>query len=205
MLRTVCSITFALMLTGCVTAINQHNADRHEVAGNAFYNQGDWVSARRQYAQAVVNSDLGRASANDKARVNYSYGRVLGIMCAYDKAEQYLRRSRELAGSGATSTYLSLYELGQISQAQGKSQEAARYFAELIPLLDQMGLRSKFPLGVADAHDRYATALEASGNREAAAAQRAEAAAIRSDYPGAVQAGAATPYGTACPAAVGTA
>ena len=64
-----------LGIAGCAAPINMRNADVHAQAGYSAQRNGDWDTARRQFAQAVVNADLGGAEAHGKAIVNYEYVR----------------------------------------------------------------------------------------------------------------------------------
>lgn len=194
LLATIAAITFV----GCAAPINVRNAEVHAQAGYAAQQRGDWDAAMRQFAQAVVNADLGGAEPRGKAIVNYEYGRALGVTCRYSEAEKYLLRSKEFDEQQGRSPYLPLYELGLLSEKQGSSLQASIYFSQLIPLMEKEGLRSRYPLGVADAYDRYASALQANGNSEKAATQRGEAMKIRAANPGATPFGAITPYGSAC-------
>lgn len=186
------------ILGGCAAPINVRNAEAHAQAGYAAERAGDWDGARRQFAQAVVNADLGNADVHGKAIVNYEYGRALGVTCEYAMSEKYLLRSKELVVQEGRAPYLPLYELGLLAEQQRKPQEAAQYFAELIPLMEQQGLLEHYPLGVADVHERYASALASLGKSVQASAQRAQASAIREANPNAKPFGSVTPYGSAC-------
>lgn len=191
-------ITLIISLTGCVSALNVRNAENHAQAGYAAQRSGNWDAARRQFAQAVVNADLGDADLSGKSIVNYEYGRALGVTCVYDEAEKYLIRSKTMKEQLNLSPYLALYELGLMNEKQGNYEASANYFAQLIPEMKKEGLQKKYPLGVADAYDRYASALEKTGKANEAALQRKEAGAIRAANPNAQPFGALTPYGSQC-------
>jgi len=174
------------------------NAEAHTQAGYAALRKGDWDAARRQFAQAVVNADLGGADARGKGVVNYEYGRTLGVTCFYEEAEKYLLRAKELGEQMGVSPHLPLFELGLLSEKQGNYLKAAGYFAQLIPFMEKEGLRTRYPLGVAEAFDHYANALQAIGKTTEAEAQRRQAQAIRTANPDAKPFGSVTPYGTLC-------
>jgi hypothetical protein len=57
-----CAVVFLglALLSGCAHDVNRHNAVRYAEAGEAALLRGDWDAARRAYAQAAVNADLGR-------------------------------------------------------------------------------------------------------------------------------------------------
>jgi tetratricopeptide (TPR) repeat protein len=197
-LRLPCTALLLALVAGCAAPINIRNAEAHAQAGYAAKARGDWDTARRQFAQAVVNADLGGADAAGKSQVNYEYGRVLGIMCDWDQSERYLVRSKQLVEESGRSPYLSLYELGLISEKQGKTAQAVKHFGELLPLMEEENLRARYPLGVADAYERYGAALAAT--RQPAEAERMlrEARSIRAANPDAKPFGSVTPYGSAC-------
>ncbi|MCV2371370.1 hypothetical protein [Roseateles oligotrophus] len=191
-------LVIACSVGGCASNINIRNADAHAQSGYNAQRNGDWEVARRQFAQAVVNADLGKAEAGGKAMVNYEYGRSLGVTCFWDESEKYLLRSKQFEEDRNHSPYLPLYELGLLTEKQGKSNQAASYFSQLIPLMEKEGLRAKYPLGVADAYERYAFALEATGKFAEAAKNRAEAHTLRAANSEAKPFGQVTPYGSAC-------
>ena len=116
----------------------------------------------------------------------------------WDEAEKYLLRSKQFSEQQIHSPYLSLLELGLLTEKQGKTEQAASYFSQLMPLIEKEVLLSKYPLGVAFAYERYAKALEALGKTTEAKKYRNEASSIRAAIPDAQMSGVATPYGTAC-------
>ena len=187
-----------VFMAGCAAPINIRNAEAHAQAGYAAKARGDWDTARRQFAQAVVNADLGGADASGKGQVNYEYGRVLGVMCDWNQSETYLLRSKQFAEASGRSPYLSLYELGLLNEKQGKTTQAAKYFSDLLPLMEKENLRAKYPLGVADAYERYGAALAAAGQPAEAERSLQEARSIRGANPDAKPFGSLTPYGSAC-------
>lgn len=187
-----------LLLAGCVSSINLRNAEGHAQAGYAAQNRGDWEGAARQFAQAVVNADLGNGEPQGKATVNYEYGRAMAVLCKYEDAEKYLLRAKEFNEKSGISPFLPVYELGSLNVFQKKYSAAIPYFVELIPLMEREGLRSRAPLGVADAYEKYAISLEAVGRSAEAVEQRKQARAIREANPNAKPVGGGTPYGTRC-------
>jgi hypothetical protein len=193
-------------LCGCVSLaqdINGRNAANHEAAGRFAEHNGDWQTARLQYAQALTNARLAHAGADEEGRLSYEYGRVLGITCSYGLAEQMLQASLQLARQSGGPEYLPLLELALMAEKQGP-QQAVKYYRELEPHLDDAQLSARHPGGVADVRKRYASVLAASGDEAGATAQRVKASALEAANPGSSEAGHFTPYGSAC-AASGTA
>ena len=205
-IRTLSMVAVCLTtLCGCVSLaqdINGRNAANHEAAARFAEHNGDWKTARLQYAQALTNARLGHAGADEEGRLSYEYGRVLGITCSYGLAEQMLQSSLQLARQSGGPEYLPLLELALMAEKQGP-QQAVKYYRELEPHLDDAQLSARHPSGVADVRKRYASVLAASGDEAGATAQRAKASALEAANPGSREEGHYTPYGSAC-AASGT-
>lgn len=189
-------------LCGCVSPaqnINGRNAANHEAAARFAEHNGDWQTARLQYAQALTNARLAHAGADEEGRLTYEYGRVLGITCSYGLAEQMLQTSLQLARQSGGPEYLPLLELALMAEKQGP-QQAVKYYRELAPHLDEAQLSARHPRGVADVRRRYASVLAATGDEAGAMAQRAKASALEAANPGSTEEGHFTPYGSACAA-----
>jgi tetratricopeptide (TPR) repeat protein len=194
--------TCVIMLCGCAPLaqnLNARNASAHESAARIAARDGDWDTARRQYAQALTNARLAHAGAAEEGRLSYEYGRVLGITCDYGPAEEMLQSSRQLARQAGGPEYLPLLELALLAEKQ-HPQQALTYFNQLAPYLDNSQLAAGHPKGVADVRRRYASVLAANGDEDGATAQRTKAAALEAAHPGASEAGGFTPYGSACTA-----
>jgi hypothetical protein len=146
----------ALAIAGCAAPIEKRNAEAHFQPGYAAMQRGDWDAARRQFAQAVANADLGGVEPVDKAIMDYEYGRALGVTCFWEESEKYLLLSKQLDEQRGRSPFRSLYELALLTEREGKLAQAAYYFGQLIPFIEKEGLRTKYPLGVADVDDHYA-------------------------------------------------
>jgi tetratricopeptide (TPR) repeat protein len=197
-MRAVWIVTISTLLGGCVSAINTRNAEVHAQAGYSAQGRGDWEMAARQFAQAVVNSDLADADPRGRATVNYEYGRAMGVVCRYDDSEKYLLRAKDFDEKSGRPPFLPLYELAVLNVYQRKYNQAIAYFQQLMPFIESEKLTTTAPLGVADAYEKWAIALEATGNQAGAEAMRAKAAKIRSENPNAKPLGPGTPYGTRC-------
>ena len=192
----VCLTTFG----GCVSLaenINARNGAAHEAAARIAAHDGDWQTARAQYAQALTNARLAHAGAAEEGRLSYEYGRVLGSTCSYGLAEQMLQTSLQLARQSGGPEYLPLLELALMAEKQGP-QQAVKYYRELEPHLDDLQLSARHPSGVADVRKRYASVLAASGDQAGATAQRAKASALEAANSGSSEEGHVTPYGSAC-------
>ncbi len=198
-MKRLAMISFCCTLGGCVaSAVNQRTAENYAQAGHAAIRAGDWNAALQYFSRAMVNADLGNFDDAQKARFSYEYGRALGITCHYPEAKKYLAESKKLAEQANHSSYLPLYELGLLSEKEGKPAAAAENFAQLLPQIERENLESRAPLGVADIYTRYAKALDATGKPAAAADARKKAETLIADNPNAMPLGSPTPYGTAC-------
>lgn len=201
-MTTLFIVACALMLSGCAPLahnINARNAAAHEAAARIAARDGDWETARRQYAQALTNARLAHAGADEEGRLSYEYGRVLGISCSYDLAEEMLQSARQLSRQAGGPEYLPLLELALLAEQQ-RPQHALKYFHELEPYLDSSQLAAGHPKGVAEVRRRYASVLAANGDEDGATVQRKKAAALEVENPGATETGRFTPYGSACTA-----
>ncbi|WP_394781394.1 tetratricopeptide repeat protein [Undibacterium sp.] len=198
MLTRLAVIFVCYMLGGCAADINQRTAENYVQAGHAAIRAGNWNAALQDFSRAMVNADLGHLDDDQKARFSYEYGRALGVTCHYPEAEKYLTQSKALAQQANHSSYLPLYELGLLHEAQGKPAAALDNFAELVPQIERENLESRAPLGVADIYMRYAKALDATGKPDEAADARKKSETLISGNPNAMPLGSPTPYGTVC-------
>ena len=164
---------------------------------NAAKNCGDWESVASQAAQVVSHPDLPKTGALRSA-VYLEYGRAMDVLCQYDEAEMYLLRAKAIADNAGASRLAALYELAAISAAREKFAEAFGYFSQLVPLIERESRIKTSALAVADAYEKYALALAATGRPDEAGARRRDAGRIRETGPKAPP-GTITPYGAKCP------
>jgi tetratricopeptide (TPR) repeat protein len=185
-------------LVGCASSINLKNAEAHAQAGYVAQSRGDWDASARQFAQAVVNADLGNAEAGPKGTVNYEYGRSMGVVCRFDDAQKYLLRAKEFQEKAGLAPFLPLFELALVSNHQRKYNHAMGYFQQLLPIVERERLVTTAPLGVAEVYSAMALTSEGLGKAGEAEALRAKASSIRAQNPNARPLGGGTPYGTRC-------
>ena len=187
---------FACLLTGPGRAADLE-FDEYMQRADAARRRGDWESVASQTALAINHLDLPRAAAI-RSTVHLEYGRAMGVLCHYDEAEKYLLLAREIASKGNSSTFPALVELGALSVAQKKYPGAAAYYSELVPMIERESRIKTSPFVVADAYEKYAIALAATGKAEEAESRQREAGRIRETSPKA-QPGTITPYSSTCP------
>jgi tetratricopeptide (TPR) repeat protein len=138
---------------GCASAIHERIAEKYAwVAVKAQY-YGDWDTARRAYARAVVNVELAKVDPRIRAVLTYEYGRSLGITCFFDLAEIELNTVYELDKQTGQPLYLSLDELSRLMLDQKKYDKAAEYFNRAFVELDAVNFEEKSPIANADLLD----------------------------------------------------
>lgn len=188
---------FALLLSGSATAAILE-FDEYLQRANAAKNRGDWESAASQFAQAINHPELPK-DGGQRSAVNLEYGRAVGVLCQYAEAEEFLLRAKEIAEKTNRSMVPALYELGAVSVAQKKYVDAIGYFSQLLPMIERESRVKTSPLVAADAYEKLAGALTATGKAEEAASRRREAVKIRETGPKVAPPGTITPYGAQCP------
>ena len=159
--------------------------------------RGDWESAAGQYAQAINHADLPRDAATRSA-MHLEYGRAMGALCQFEEAEKYLLRAQDMAAMAGVSPFNALHELAALNGAQKKYIVAAGYFSQLIPVIEREVRVKSSPQLVADALEKFAVALAATGKNDEAELRRREAEKIRAANPKPAPPGTITPYGTHC-------
>ena len=186
-----------VVVSMCAAHAADLELDEYLQRASAAKVRGDWESAAGQYAQAINHADLPR-DAGTRSAMQLEYGRAMGAICQFEEAEKYLLRARDLAAMAGASPFNVLYELAALNSAQKKHAVAARYFSQLVTVIERESRVKNSPQLVADALEKYALALGASGNADEAASRHREAEKIRSANPDPAPPGTITPYGTQC-------
>ncbi len=171
--------------------------DEYLQRANAAKARGDWESAAGQYAQAINHADLPRDPAT-RSNMNLEYGRAMGALCQFAESEKYLLRAKEIATAAGMSLFVPHYEMASLSFAQKKFVESAIHFSQLMPVIERESRVKSSPRLVADALDKFAAVLTATGKPNDADARRREAEKIRAANPPPAAPGSITPYGSQC-------
>lgn len=183
----------ALLLGGACFAADLE-FDEYLQRAAAARKRGDWESAASQMAQALNHADL-PADGATRSMVHLEYGRAMGVLCHYGEAEKYLLRAKELAATAKASLFRPLYELGAASLVQKKYPAAAGYFAAM-----EKEARGNLPSWlIADALEKSAAAMAATGKAVEAASRLDEAERMRDAKSPVPAPGSITPYGAQCP------
>ena len=199
MFRKCASIMVCLVLiSGCAHNINIHNAAKHAEAGDSAILRDDWDTARREYAQAAVNADLGRAPARARSVMYYEYARACGVTCHYELAEEYLHKSLKLDEESSGPIHFPLIELARLYLDQGKYDQAVPYFERALPVVENLGAATIDPIGFAEFLEEYAIALDMSGRPTDSSILKDRSADIRGLHPSAKSNTDRTPYGKHC-------
>lgn len=202
--RPVCCgqfVAFALRaIVSCLLSVSVFASDleldEYLQRANAAKSRGDWESVASQVAQAINHPDLPKTGAIRSA-VHLEYGRAMGVLCQYEESEKYLLQAKVIAENAKNPTFSTLYELGALSVAQKKFADAVGYFSQLVPMIEQELRNKSSTLVVADAYEKYAIALTATGMSERAESLRREAGKIRQTG-ATLPRGTLTPYGAQC-------
>ncbi len=198
MIRKIILCTLALCLMSCASPINRKNAEIYTRQGAIAMANNDWQTARRAFARAVVNANLGKVAPSTRAVLNYEYGRSLGATCFFDDADYYLKQAHELDEQTGGPLYLSLVELARLYLDQEKFAEAATYYKQALPELDRHNIPQLGPIGYADILDETATTLAAIKQQTEASELTLRAQKIRAEHPDGYSITDRTPYGKYC-------
>jgi len=195
-------IGFALFLsisvTGCAGSINAKNANRHGSAANAASKAGDWTTARKQWAQALVNAQLGGLPAQQLAVFNYEYGRALGVQCFWEESENYLQKAYELDHQAGGPEFMSLLELSRLKYDQGQFEKSIPYYSRAIEALEKINAPTQAPTEFSVVLEEYAKALRETGKEQEAISVQKRADEIRIKTPEGKSVTDRTPYGKYC-------
>ena len=186
-----------LLLAGTVSSALL-NFDEYLQRGEAARVRGDWESVANQFAQAINHPDLPKDGATRSA-MHLEYGRALGVICQYGEAEKYLLLAKDMSEKSGSSTFSALYELGAFNVTRKNFPAAITYFSPLPPIIEKESRAKRSPLLVADALEKFAVALVATGKADEAESRRREAERIRETRPKPAPPGTITPYGAQCP------
>ncbi len=173
---------------------------RHAQAADTASASGDWSLSYREWRQAVAAAEQAKLPATALAVIYYEYGRAAGVTCHFAIAERYLDKAYQLDKRNDGPVYLALIELARVNLDQGKDARAADYFAQAIPLLEQIGAPQQAPAEFARVLDEYARALRQLGRNQAAEQAAGRAAGLRKRFPDYHSITERTPYGSRCPA-----
>lgn len=191
------SLLFAIFVTQVsANPINRKNASKHAQAASHAAKSGDWDVARRHWAKAVKNGELGGIPEKHQAIFYYEYARAAGITCFFDISETYLIKAYELDKKIGGPTFLSLVELFRLNLDQKKYNEAVTYFKKALPVLEKINAPSQSPAEFSKLLDEYAVALEGVGKQEEAKKVKERSTEVKKNAEHSIT--DRTSYGTSC-------
>jgi tetratricopeptide (TPR) repeat protein len=188
----------AIALGGCASAIHDKNSDNYTLIGYQAQQRGDWDAARRAYAKAVVNAEMGSIPIKSRSIRTYEYGRALGVTCFFDLAEAELKTAYKLDKQSSQPLFLSLVELARLNFSQEKFAASLPYYEEGIAELDKASAAEKAPGGYAEILEEYAIALAKTGNVGDSKKIMVKVSEIKTKNPKASSITDKTPYGKFC-------
>ena len=192
------TLCIATLVASCAAPINRETSKMTAQAGYSAQQQDAWDAARRNYAKAVVNAELGDLPPQKVAALNYEYGRSLGVTCYFDDAEKYLLKALKTDRETNGPTHMPLLELARLNYDQNKYHAAANYYSELLPIYEKYNVEKQDPVGVADVYKEYAVTLELVGENSESASFERRAVILNSKNSGQVSSTERTPYGKQC-------
>ena len=175
------------LLGGCVSAINQTNAERYYAIGLDAEAAGNFAGAREAFKRAFINARSAGASPEYMSAVVYNLGRMYGYTCDYAGAELLLKdaldseRSLQHPTPGNITKRLS--ELARLTYDMQKYQDSVSYYDQAVPLLEELGMAEDDPVGYGRYLEMFAAALAQSGDRPRAESMRAKATKLLSEHP----------------------
>ncbi|QXE84910.1 hypothetical protein KP003_10870 [Geomonas nitrogeniifigens] len=187
-----------MSVTGCASAINAKNSSRHGIAANAASKAGDWTTARKQWAQALVNAELADMPAQQLAVFNYEYGRALGVQCFWKESESHLQKAYDLDHQTAGPEFMSLLELSRLKYDQGQFDKCIPYYLRAIESLEKINAPTQAPTEFSVVLEEYARALRETGKEQEAISVQKRADEIRSKTQEGRSVTDRTPYGKYC-------
>lgn len=162
--------------------------------------KGDWQVAVKYWARAHSAAEMQNGDSQTAAIVAHEYGRALGVVCEFARAEQLLLQALAVDESTGGPVHMPLVELSRLKLDQKLYMEAVSFFGRAVDALDSMNATGRDPEGFAHFLEEYAEALTHAGLEEQAriVAARAAKLAMQHRHSHGEAAGSRTPYGTQC-------
>jgi tetratricopeptide (TPR) repeat protein len=189
---------FCIGLAGCVdkqTPVIQPPAeDPYIKLARTAQRDGNWREAARYWRRVILDSAFGP----QLALANYEQGRALGVLCDYDEARKALEAAYSIDLDTKGPAYMALFELGRLSFARKRYQEAAEFYRRGFPLAEKAGALKAAPLDTALLWEEYSLALERIGDQTESQRASKNGEVLRlANMDGRLYADL-TPYGTQC-------
>jgi tetratricopeptide (TPR) repeat protein len=187
----------ASFISGCAR-INSPTFKKYYQAGMAAERNEDYAAAKENFYRALVNARIGPLGPKETAAAAYSYGRMLGVYCDYQGAEELLQEAKRLDQETNGPVHMALVELARLKMDQGDYQAAVKYYGQAIALVDKKELIETDPAGFAVMFREYSAALSKVQRTAEAESFAARADALTRAHPGSQAVAERTPYGLKC-------
>ncbi len=166
-LRVFCfAVCFLVLIPGCANPLNRATFQRYYQAGMGAESQGDYSAAKENYYRALVNARIGNLEPQLHACSSYSLGRMLGALCDHENSEKLLLEALKFDKESSGPVYMDFFELAYLKYDQGNFAQAATYFAEAIPLVDNQKFIETDPGTFIGHFQQYSNALSRIGKND---------------------------------------
>lgn len=188
----------AVTVIGCANPVSQRTGVNYAQQAEREIQLGNWNDARRLYARAITNGKYGGFDDENMAYLWYQYSRASGVICDWEEAERGFGKAYELDRKIGGSTYVTLYELGQMNLDRGGYDKAVEIFKRTYIEMENVNVRRKYPIRYSTFLISYADALEQANKNSEANKYRDTATVILKENSGGDKLNRRTPYGSQC-------
>ena len=187
-LKSVGMLAVVAVLASCAPQLNQYNADRYYDLGLEKEFSGDYAGAREAFRRALINAKSGKAQPSYVSAVLYNLGRMHGYTCDFESSDRLIVESlfaeRALESPDPANITKRLSELARLSFDRQYFEQSTKYYSEVIPMLEKLGVLEDDPVGYAYFLEGYSNALERLGSTGAASEVYDRAKSLRTDNSG---------------------
>ncbi len=177
-------ITICILILSSCTTVSYQQKINYE-ANNAL-NKEQYEVAKQKY-EASLKAAQSNNDIQYEAIAMYGLGRSYGYLCEYDEAEKWFLKSIALRANIPDSkiAYLTqnYLELARLYKSGKKYRNANAQFERAIPILEDLEIQSKDPIGYANVLEDYVFTLQESGNHNQATKIQSLIEKLRDKYP----------------------
>ncbi len=182
-LPTLFLAAFLVLASACANPLNKATFQRYYQAGLIAETREDYAAAKEDYYRALVNARAGNLGPQLHACSSYSLGRMLGALCDHDNAEKLLLEALQFDRKSSGPAYMDLFELAYLKYDQGNFAQAAAYFEQALPLVQDQKYTQADPGTFVRHYQHYSEALSRTGKIEAAVLYSDRAKKLSELYP----------------------
>ncbi|MBI5773204.1 MAG: tetratricopeptide repeat protein [Verrucomicrobia bacterium] len=175
------------LLGGCANPLNIGHYERYMDGGADAERAGDYQFARKCYARAQANAEVGFLGKAAESAAYYNWARMTGMLGDFAEAErgfkQALKLEEEVYGPGGGHASMRWFELARLYFAWGRYQDSVTAYEQGFPLADRKNIQQSDPVTYAAVVRDFAAALEKAGQAGRAQQERERAASIADQPP----------------------